>query len=134
MRTFFTSLKALGLAAALGILGFGQAAEAANPLELNFWLSGPKYDGRVKQCEEALPTIISQFQEKESTFWNSFFRNSPLSTKTPVNRSPMAFATSVAATVESTPPLIAQIARPEPICSRMLITLRSMNEPIVQAP
>ena len=31
-----------------GLLAFGQAAEAANPLELNFWLSGPRYDGRVK--------------------------------------------------------------------------------------
>ena len=63
-----------GLAMALGILGvlaLGQAAEAANPFEMNFWLSGPKYDGRVAPCEAALPTITSQFQEKESTFWNS---------------------------------------------------------------
>ena len=75
MRDLFTSLKKLGLGAALGVLfgllAFGQAAEAANPLELNFWLSGPRYDGRVKPCEAALGTITSQFQEKESTFWNS---------------------------------------------------------------
>ena len=45
--------------------------QAANPLELNFWLSGPKYDGRVAECERALSTITSQFQEKESKFWNS---------------------------------------------------------------
>ena len=32
----------------VGPVGVGQAAEAANPLELNFWLSGPKYDGRVR--------------------------------------------------------------------------------------
>jgi hypothetical protein len=68
-------LKSLGLGAALGVLfgllAWGQAAEAANPLELNFWLSGPRYDGRVANCEAALPTITSQFQEKESTFWNS---------------------------------------------------------------
>jgi hypothetical protein len=61
--------------AALGvlfaILVFGQAAHAANPLELNFWLSGPKYDGRVAECERALGTISVQFQEKESQFWNS---------------------------------------------------------------
>ena len=38
---------------------------------MNFWLLGPKYDGRVAPCEAALPTITSQFQEKESTFWNS---------------------------------------------------------------
>jgi hypothetical protein len=61
--------------AALGVLFallvFGQAAHAANPLELNFWLSGPKYDGRVAECERALGTISVQFQEKESQFWNS---------------------------------------------------------------
>jgi hypothetical protein len=77
MHDLSTSAKRTGragLAMALGILGvlaFGQAAEAANPFELNFWLSGPKYDGRVAPCEAALPTITSQFQEKESTFWNS---------------------------------------------------------------
>jgi hypothetical protein len=77
MHDLSTSAKRTGragLAIALGILGvlaFGQAAEAANPFEMNFWLSGPKYDGRVAPCEAALPTITSQFQEKESTFWNS---------------------------------------------------------------
>jgi hypothetical protein len=54
-----------------GLLAFGQAAEAANPFEMNFWLSGPRYDGRVRPCEAALSTITSQFQEKESSFWNS---------------------------------------------------------------
>ena len=38
----------------LGLLACGPAAEAANPLELNFWLSGPKYDGRLAPCEAAL--------------------------------------------------------------------------------
>ena len=75
MRDLFTSSKRLGLGAALGVVlglfAFGQAAEAANPLELNFGLFGPQYDGRVKPCEAALGTITSQFQEKESTFWNS---------------------------------------------------------------
>ena len=75
MRDFFTSLKkpTLGaaLGAALGLLAFGQAAEAANPLELNFWLSGPRYDGNVADCGAALSTITAQFREKESTFWNS---------------------------------------------------------------
>jgi hypothetical protein len=69
------SLKRFGLGTATGVLfgllAFSQAAEAANPLELNFWLSGPRYDGRVAPCEAALSTIASQFQEKESTFWNS---------------------------------------------------------------
>jgi hypothetical protein len=54
-----------------GLLAFGQPAEAAQPWELNFWLSGPRYDGRVKVCEKVLGTITAQFQEKESRFWNS---------------------------------------------------------------
>ena len=86
MRDFkFTSLKMSGLkrsilkrsrlgaavGVVLGLFALGQAAEAANPLELEFWLSGPRYDGRVAPCEAALSTITSQFHEKESTFWNS---------------------------------------------------------------
>jgi hypothetical protein len=75
MRDFSKLLKNLGLGAivgvALGALAFGHAAEAANPLELNFGLFGPRYDGRVADCEAALPTITSHFAEKESTFWNS---------------------------------------------------------------
>jgi hypothetical protein len=72
------SLKKRGLGAALailvGLVCFGQQAQAANPLELNFWLSGPRYDGRVAPCEQALGTITNQFWEKESTYWNSSLR------------------------------------------------------------
>jgi len=76
MRDLATSLKSLGLArlclaASFALLAFGRPAHAANPLELNFWLSGPQYEGRVAPCEKALGTIANQFQEKESTFWNS---------------------------------------------------------------
>jgi hypothetical protein len=75
MRELFPSLKRLGLAAALGVVfggfSFGQPAEAASPWELNFWLSGPRYDGRVAECQRALGTISNQFREKESKFWNS---------------------------------------------------------------
>jgi hypothetical protein len=71
MRDLFTSLKALGFGTALALLAFSQAAEAAYPWELNFWLSGPRYDGRVAECEKALKTIAYQFAEKESTYWNS---------------------------------------------------------------
>ena len=60
-----------GLGIVMGLFAFGPAAEAANPLELNFWLSGPRYDGRVAPCEAALGTISTQFREKESTYWNS---------------------------------------------------------------
>jgi hypothetical protein len=75
MRDLFSSARKTGfgvaLGAAFGLLAFGQAAQAANPLELNFWLTGPKYEGRLRTCEAALGTITSQFQEKESTYWNS---------------------------------------------------------------
>ena len=79
MRNLFISLKALRLrlglgavvAVALALAVSPQAAQAANPLELNFGLFGPSYDGHVAPCEAALSTITSQFQEKESTFWNS---------------------------------------------------------------
>jgi hypothetical protein len=75
MRDHFTSPRKFGLGGAFGVLfglmAFGQAAQAANPLELNFGLFGPRYDGRVAECEAALGTITSQFQEKESKFWNS---------------------------------------------------------------
>ncbi len=71
MRNLFTLPKSLGLVAALALLVAGSATQAANPLELNFGLFGPKYDGRVAECERALGTITSQFQDKESTYWNS---------------------------------------------------------------
>jgi hypothetical protein len=81
MRALITSLRkpasfrktALGatLGVLFGLFAFGQAAEAANPFELNFWLTGPRYDGRVAPCESALRAISSEFREKESTFWNS---------------------------------------------------------------
>ena len=76
MRDLATSLKRFGLlslslAALLALPGFGRPAFAANPAELNFGLFGPSYDGRVGVCEKAFGTITSQFQEKESTFWNS---------------------------------------------------------------
>jgi hypothetical protein len=61
----------LALGALFGLLALDQRAEAANPFEMTFWLSGPRYDGRVAPCEAALQTIASQFREKESTFWNS---------------------------------------------------------------
>jgi hypothetical protein len=72
MRDLATSLKRLGLVClGLSALFLGRPAHAAYPWELNFGLFGPSYDGRVKECEAALGTITSQFQEKESSFWNS---------------------------------------------------------------
>ena len=73
MRDFSTAFKTFGAVcgALLATLAASAPAKAANPLEMNFWLSGPKYEGRVAPCGAAVPTIVSRFQEKESTFWNS---------------------------------------------------------------
>ncbi|HEY0327912.1 MAG TPA: hypothetical protein VGC77_02360 [Rhodopseudomonas sp.] len=75
MRDLLSSLKmpALGAAAGvlLGLLAPPPMAQAANPLEMNFWLSGPRYDGDLPACEAGLSSISSQFAEKERSFWNS---------------------------------------------------------------
>ena len=46
-------------------------AHAANWLEMNFWLSGPRYDGILPPCEAGLGTITARFAQKEGRFWNS---------------------------------------------------------------
>jgi hypothetical protein len=58
--------------AAMAVLPAGSAA-AANWVEMNFYLSGPRYDGVLPTCDDtaALGKITSRFGEKESTFWNS---------------------------------------------------------------
>ena len=49
------------------------SASAASILELNFWLSGPRYDGVLPPCDYpgAVDTIASRFAQKEGRFWNS---------------------------------------------------------------
>ncbi|HEX2652055.1 MAG TPA: hypothetical protein VHN11_00190 [Xanthobacteraceae bacterium] len=51
-------------------------AGAANLLELNFWLSGPRYDGVIPPCDTsfALSTIQHRFATKEGRFWQSGLR------------------------------------------------------------
>ena len=70
-KSSFAVVLTMFLSAALGVLGTVDAARAANPLELNFWLSGPRYDGQMGQCGQALSAISYQFAEKESKYWNS---------------------------------------------------------------
>jgi len=50
-----------------------QAAPAASWLEMNFWMSGPRYDGQLPACDDAsaLGKISGRFAQKESTFWVS---------------------------------------------------------------
>ena len=48
-------------------------ARAASWLEMNFWLSGPRYDALLPSCGDGwvLSTIQSRFATKEGRFWNS---------------------------------------------------------------
>jgi hypothetical protein len=48
-------------------------APAASLLDLNFWLSGPQYDGVLPSCDDpaALGEISRRFTQKEDRFWNS---------------------------------------------------------------
>jgi hypothetical protein len=66
------SLCIFALAVMLGALP-AESAAAANLFELNFFLSGPRYDGVLPPCDAdaALSKISSRFAQKEGTFWNS---------------------------------------------------------------
>ena len=61
------------LAVALSALIEAPPARAANWFEMNFWLKGPSYSGRLPSCDNpnALAEIQSRFSVKESRFWNS---------------------------------------------------------------
>jgi hypothetical protein len=60
----------LALAGAAAMVPAGSAS-AASIFELNFWLSGPRYDGALPPCEAGLQTISSRFAQKEGRYWNS---------------------------------------------------------------
>jgi hypothetical protein len=57
----------------LGLMCLAGEARAAGLLELNFWLSGPRYDGVIPACDQpsALAEISDHFATKERRFWNS---------------------------------------------------------------
>ncbi len=77
MRDLIGSFTRIVLGALLVLLPLAASlflplpAQAANPLEKNFYLSGPRYDGDLAFCEAALGKVSSAFADKESTFWNS---------------------------------------------------------------
>jgi hypothetical protein len=50
-----------------------QTARAASWLEMNFWLSGPRFEGVVPPCDypDALSKISSRFNERENAHWVS---------------------------------------------------------------
>jgi hypothetical protein len=60
------------LAALTAVLPAGSAL-AANWVEENFYLSGPRYDGVLPPCDAqaTLGKITSRFGDKEHAFWNS---------------------------------------------------------------
>ena len=49
------------------------AAHAASWLEMNFYLSGPRYEGVLPPCDypDALAKISSRFNDRENTFWTT---------------------------------------------------------------
>jgi hypothetical protein len=63
------------LAAMLAALTL-ETANAASWLEMNFYLSGPRYEGVLPPCDypDALVKISSRFNDKENTFWNTDLR------------------------------------------------------------
>jgi len=70
--------RVIGLAAALSFMALIELVRtapvhAANWLEKNFWLSGPRYDAVLPACDSGwvLSTIRSRFSTKEGRFWNS---------------------------------------------------------------
>lgn len=52
------------------------SARAANWLEMDFYMSGPRYEGILPPCDypNALSKISARFNEKENAFWNSDLR------------------------------------------------------------
>jgi hypothetical protein len=55
----------------LVIASWATPSPAANLLEKNFYLFGPRYEAILPPCEAALGVIASRFATKESRFWNS---------------------------------------------------------------
>ena len=65
--------SAMAWAFAAAVCGCATSAWSAAWWELNFWMSGPRYDSKVPLCGEHWPLdqIRSRFCQKESDFWNS---------------------------------------------------------------
>ncbi|HEY7664155.1 MAG TPA: hypothetical protein VH934_13645 [Xanthobacteraceae bacterium] len=67
---------ASAFAAALAALLPARTANAANWLEMNFYLSGPEYEGKLPPCDypDALVRIASRFNQKENMYWATDLR------------------------------------------------------------
>src|SRR5256884_3813383 len=66
------SLLTMSLAGML-LVQFCERASAASWLEMNFWLSGPRYEGVLPPCDypDALVKISSRFNNRENSFWTT---------------------------------------------------------------
>ncbi|NWG25076.1 MAG: hypothetical protein HXY30_11805 [Pseudorhodoplanes sp.] len=69
-------IRGIAFAAALACLAAASPSRAANWFEMNFWLSGPRYDARLPACDNSwtLAEIQRKFATKEGRFWNSDLR------------------------------------------------------------
>jgi hypothetical protein len=68
-------LLASALVAALAALP-ARTAGAANWLEMDFYLSGPQYEGKLPPCDYrgALVKIASRFNQRENMYWATDLR------------------------------------------------------------
>jgi hypothetical protein len=75
MSGLSSRIACAALALAFSAVSFAQP-RAANWLEKNFWMSGPRYDRALPSCDfpAALDRIIGNFRTKEFRFWNSELR------------------------------------------------------------
>jgi hypothetical protein len=67
----WAGVKGWVIALMLAAAGWPAPSTAANLLEQNFYLFGPRYDSLLPQCDAALGIIASRFATKEGRFWNS---------------------------------------------------------------
>src|SRR5262245_59838366 len=61
------------VAGLIALISWAVPASAANWFELNFGLTGPRYDAVVPLCDDpsVLGQISSRFAHKETEFWSS---------------------------------------------------------------
>jgi hypothetical protein len=71
MMTVRALLLSSALAAALLAALPARMASAASWLELNFYMSGPRYEGVLPPCDyqSALNEIANRFNQRENVFW-----------------------------------------------------------------
>lgn len=63
-------------AVALAALMPARTAVAANWLDMNFYLSGPQYEGKLPPCDypDALVKIAARFNQRENMYWATDLR------------------------------------------------------------